>query len=118
MSKVEDELKDYGLSLRENDSPEREPVDFSVRDESGNEVASVWGAKSDDVDWECSHPSGYVEYEDDETQGECPLCGSYCDWHYEIDGERNKERVPHEWYPRQRAGGLIGKYLEELEEES
>ena len=118
MSKVEDELKDYGLSLRENDSPEREPVDFMIEDEDDN-VAWVWGTKPGDVDWECSHPYQCIEFgEDREEQGECLLCGSYCDWHGVADENGHTSPEPHEWYPRQRAGGLIGKYLEELEEES
>lgn len=114
MSKVEDELKEYGLSIRESDNPEREPVDFSIEDNEDN-VAWVWGNKPTDIDFECNHPYECVEFGDGSEQGECALCGSYCDYHYEEDDRGNKVPEPHEWYPRRTPGGLIGKYLEELQ---
>lgn len=112
-----EELKDYGLQLREGDSPDREPVDFSVEDDDGDSVATVWGNKPEDVDWECHHPYDLIEFGDDrDEQGECLLCGSYCDYHYSPDCEGNKVPEPHGWYPRRNIGGLIGKYLKELEQ--
>ena len=109
-----DELKEYGLTLRESDSPDRDLVDFTIEDGENN-VAWVWGNKPDDVDFECSHPYQCIEFGDGrEEQGECLLCGAYCDYHYEEDDEGNKAPEPHEWYPRRDVGGLIGKYLKEL----
>lgn len=113
--KVIDELKDMGYTIYESDAPDREPVDFSLSDEEDN-VAWVWGANPNDVEYECNHPE--VEYDDDETVGECVLCGSTCDWHYEASadcGYTIREQVPHEWYLRRDVGGLIGEYLKELE---
>ena len=62
-------------------------------------------------------------------QGECAICGATCDWHYEKevvneghdeDGnytcQVEKERVPHEWYFPKKIGGIVGKYLKELQE--
>lgn len=108
------ELNDYDLTLRESDSPDREPVDFAIEDGDDN-VAYVWGVKPDDVDWECNHPYQCIEFGDDrDEQGECLLCGSWCDFHYSPDDEGHGVPEPHEWYPRKTVGGLIGKYLEEL----
>ena len=112
MEEIEKELKDYGLNIRYNDSKDAEPIDFSIEDGEDN-VAWVWGTDSKDVDWECNHP--IVDYDDDETVGECVLCGSYCDWHEEVsadDGHTIKERIPHNWYPRQSVGGIIEKIIE------
>lgn len=117
MSKVEDELKEYGLFIRENDSPKRELVDFSIEDgEIG--VAWVWAHSPNDVDWECKHPYQCIEFGDGSEQGECVLCGSYCDYHYEEDDRGNKVPEPNDWYLRRTPGGLIGKYLEELRAEN
>lgn len=113
MSDVKQELKDYRLALLEREDPERQLVDFEIADEDDN-VAWCWGDSYTDVDFECSHPDVCVEYEDDESQCECMLCGSWGDWHKEDDGEGHFSRVPHEWYPRRMPGGLIGQYLEEL----
>lgn len=109
-----DELKEYGLTLRENDSPDRDLVDFTIEDGEDN-VASVWGNKPDDVDFECSHPYQCIEFgADQEEQGECLLCGSWCDWHGVPDEDGHAYPEPHEWYLRRDVGGLIGKYLKEL----
>lgn len=112
-----EELKTYGLALVENNDEPHEPIDFVIKD--GNDgVAAVWGNKPSDVDWECSHPYQCIEFGDDrEEQGECLLCGSYCDWHGVADDEGHKAPEPHEWYPRRDIGGIIGKYLKELEEQ-
>lgn len=108
-----DELKDYGLTFVENDDESRERIDFIIK-EGTDGVAVVWGNKPDDVDFGCSHPYQCIDFGDGEEQGECLLCGSYCDYHYEEDDEGHKVPEPHEWYPRREVGGLIGKYLEEL----
>ena len=115
MKKIEQELEDLGLEYRESDNPERQRVDFIIEDGEDN-VAFVWGDRFDDVEFECNHPT--VEYEDDEMQGECPLCGCWCDWHWvesADDGVTIRERVPHEWYPRREPGGILAELLGELE---
>lgn len=125
---VKEELKDLGYALRESDNPDRQEIDFDIVDDDGDIVATVWGDKPEDVDWECRHPYGLIEFGDDrDEQGECLLCGSFCDWHYQAEwldeghdeegrciGRMVEVRTPHEWYPRRDVGGLIGKYLEEL----
>lgn len=106
---------DLGLLVRESDDPNRDKIDFSIEDGEDN-VAWVWGNNATDLDWECNHPSQFIEYDDEETVGECLLCGSHCDWHREItDDDSNTYRVPHEWYPRKQVGGLIAKYISETE---
>lgn len=101
-------LEEYGLSVRESDAPDRLPIDFTIEDGDDN-VAWVWGDK-DDYEVECNHPS--IEYEDDETQGYCPVCGEYCDWHREVaDEEGHLERVPHEWHEGD--GGIIKQIVKE-----
>lgn len=111
---MEQELKEYGLHVEHSEADDREPIDFEIRDDRGELYATVWGSHpTDDVQIDCEHD--IVEYEDDETQGECVLCGATCDWHYEYDGEWHKERVPHEWSNDEKIGGIVGKYLEELQ---
>lgn len=117
MPNTKEQLEGYGLNIRESDNPERLLIDFSVEDEVDN-VAWVWGNNVDDVDWECWHPHQCIDFGDGEEQGECLLCGSWCDYHYEEDDQGNKVPEPHEWYPRRDVGGLIGEYLEELREEN
>lgn len=107
-------LKEFGLRVIESDDPNRQRIDFSVADEDDN-VAWVWGEKVSDVDWECNHPYEFIEFGDDrEEQGECLLCGSYCDWHGVADENGNTTPEPHEWYPRRDVGGAIAEYLKEL----
>lgn len=107
-------LKVYGLSYRESDSPDRDEVDFTIEDKDDN-VAYVWGHSPSDVDWECNHPHQCIEFGSDrEEQGECMLCGAWCDWHYSADEEGHGYPEAHEWYPRRDVGGLIGRYLKEL----
>lgn len=116
MTTALEELKDKGLTLRESDAPDRSPVDFTIEDD-GDSVATVWGGKPTDVDFECNHPYQCIEFGDDiEEQGECLLCGSWCDYHFE-DDEGHKVPEPHEWYPRRNPGGIIGKLLEEMKGE-
>lgn len=109
-----DELKDMGYMLIESDDLNRQKYDFSISDGEDN-VAWCWG-DDHDLDYECNHPEGCIEYDDDETQGECLLCGQYCDWHKENNGEDYIERVPHEWYPRHNVGGIMKKILNEMKE--
>lgn len=120
MCSVSEQLKKYGLAIRENDDPNRYEVDFTVED-GEDSVAWVWGpglSKYQELapDFECNHPYQCIDFGDGEERGECLLCGSWCDYHYEEDDEGHKVPEPHEWYPRRDAGGLIGKYLEELRE--
>lgn len=110
---MEDKLKKYRLKLHESDSPDRYEVDFNIEDSSDN-VAWVWGHGLNDVEFECNHPYECVEFGDGTEQGQCALCGSYCDYHFEEDDFGHNVPQPHDWYPRREAGGLIGEYLEEL----
>lgn len=111
---MEDKLKEYNLSLRESDSPNRDLIDFTIEDEEDN-VAWVWGNRVDDVEWECNHPYQCVDFGDGEEQCECLLCGSFGDYHYDKDEEGHDVPEPHEWYPRRDVGGLIGDYLKEMQ---
>ena len=114
---MEQKFKDLGLFVVWSDAKDRQPIDFSIADEDDN-IAWVWGANPNDVDWECNHPYEFIEFGDDrEEQGECLLCGSYCDWHGVADENGYTTPEPHEWYPRRDVGGLIGEYLEELKNE-
>lgn len=112
-----EELKDYGLHVEHSEARDREPIDFEIRGDKTDELyATVWGSEPwYDVQIDCDH--SIAEYEDDETQGECVLCGALCDWHYAEDDEGHKVRVPHEWYSAKKIGGIVGKYLKKLQEE-
>lgn len=128
---VEQEIKDMGLLVRESDNPDREKIDFSIEDGNDN-IAWVWGNgevvcvdnKEYDLDYEVECDHAVIEYDDDETVGQCLVCGKYCDWHYEsewLDGGHDEDgncigqtierRVPHEWHNGD--GGIIKKYIEE-----
>lgn len=104
--------EEYDLTIYESEAPDREEIDFSVYSSvEDDNVAWAWGARNDH-EVECNHPS--VEYEDDETQGYCPVCGKYCDWHYvesTDNGYTTRERVPHEWHKGD--GGIIKQYIEQ-----
>lgn len=120
---VVEELKDMGLSVRESDNPDREKIDFSIEDGQDN-VAWVWGSGEPvsvdgkyDLDYEVECDHAVVEYDDDETVGECLVCGATCDWHWEcyVDcGYTQKSQVPHHWNAYHEGnGGIIKKYIEE-----
>ena len=107
-----DELKEIGLKVFQADSPDASPIDLSIADEEDN-VAWIWGS-AHDLEWECNHPSEFIEYDDDETVGECALCGATCQWHKEaIDDEGHIGRVPHEWTPPHRLKGILGRLIDE-----
>ena len=120
-----EELKKYGLKIRWSDNKNREPIDFSIEDDKDN-IAWVWGSNPwDDVQVECNHPSdhGCVEFGDEDTQGECVLCGATCDWHYEEDNGnvgdyywKGKTPCIDEWYYPKKIGGIVGRYLKKLQE--
>lgn len=105
------ELKIYGLNIRHSDAPDRKKVDFTIEDKEDN-VCWVWGDTPSDVEWECSHP--VVKFGDVDELGECKVCGSHCEWHYEEDDEGHKVRTPHEWYSLPQPRGLLGQILEIL----
>lgn len=89
----------------------RFPVDFVVMND-GCEVAAVWGDNPDSVDSYCEHPEDCVEYDDDETVGECTICGDHCDWHW-VSDEDCRYREPHLWYGNE-FGGMIKEKLDQL----
>ena len=115
---MEDKLKEYDLHVEHSEAENREPIDFEIRDDNDELYATVWGSDPwNDVQIDCEH--GFIEYDDDETVGECPICGATCDWHWQTsadDGYTIKERVPHEWYNPKQIGGVVGEYLKELQE--
>ena len=109
---MKDELKEYGLTIRESDSPDRYEVDFNIEDDEDN-VAWVWGHALSDIEFECNHPYQCIDFGDGEEQCECLLCGSFGDYHYEEDDEGHKVPEPHEWYPRRDVGGMLKKLVDE-----
>lgn len=112
---MNEELKQYGLHVEHSEADDREPIDFEIRDDHGELYATVWGSHPiDDVQIDCDHD--IVEYEDDETQGECAICGAVCDWHYEDDGDGHEVRVPHDWHMPKKIYGIVGRELERLQE--
>lgn len=122
---LEDELKNLGMAIHDNKSPNRRAVDFSIMDKAlGDSVAEVWGYSFNDIDWDCTHPIECVTFDDDNLAGQCELCGCHCDAHYEADDGNvegfywsGRRLVPHEWYPRREVGGLIKKILDEMKGE-
>lgn len=112
---MEEALKEYDLHVEHSEAKDREPIDFEIRDDRGELYATVWGSEPwDDVQIDCEHD--FVEYDDDETVGECPICGATCYWHNEDDGEGHVERIPHEWIRPDKIGGIVGKHLKKLRE--
>ena len=124
MDGATEELEGYGMHIVHREDKDREPIDFEIRDMQTDEVyASVWGSDPwKDVQIECEHPNGFVEYEDDETVGECPLCGATCDWHWAPDGDGHSYHEPHDWHrPEEETapydiGGIAKKFLKEMQE--
>lgn len=110
-----EELKEFGLHVEHSDSPEREPIDFEIRNDQDELFATVWGSHpTDDIQIDCDHD--LVEYDDDETVGTCPICGATCFWHWEADGEGGRRRVAHEWNKPDKIGGIVGKELARVQE--
>ena len=116
---MQNELKEYDLHVEHSEAIDREPIDFEIRDKDGKLYATVWGSNPfNDVQTDCNHD--FVEYDDDETVGECPICGATCNWHWQVsadDGYMIKERIPHEWEIPKEIGGIVGRYLERLRKE-
>ena len=80
--------------------------------------ANIWiDNLGNEIETECDH--AFVEYGDDETVGECPICGATCDWHWQEsadDGYTIKEQIPHDWHKPEKTGGIIGEYLKNIKE--
>ena len=113
--KAEKELENYGIKIFQSKNDDRYLIDFILEDkDTGDEYATVWGYGLNDVEFECNHPYECVEFGDDDEQGQCMLCGSYCDWRRVPDEDTPGYPEPTEWYPRRNAGGLIKEYLDEL----
>lgn len=112
---MDKELAEYGLHVEYSEAADREPIDFEIRNKQGELFATVWGSEPwHDVQIDCNHD--IVEYEDDETVGECVLCGETCFWHWEDNGEGHRTQVPHEWHTTGKVGGIIGRELKRLQE--
>lgn len=119
---MKDALAEYDLKVRYNDDPDGEPIDFIIYDDEDN-VAWVWGSEPfNDVQVECNHPA--YELEDEEPTAHCPICGATCDCHYEKDEGSvedyhwsGRQLVPdNNWVMPKTIGGIVGKYLKELQE--
>lgn len=114
---MEEKLKEYDLHMEHSEAEDREPIDFEIRDEHDKLWATVWGSEPfNDVQIDCDHPA--VEYDDDETVGECPICGSTCFWHWDgyiDDGVAYRDRVIDQWEKPDEIGGIVGEYLKELQ---
>lgn len=114
---MKEELAEIGLHPVYSEAEDREPIDFEIRgNRSGELYATVWGSHpTDDVQVDCEHD--FVDYIDDETVGECPLCGATCYWHWEIGDGGVKCRMPHEWVQPEEIGGIIGRELKRLQKD-
>ena len=114
---MEDRLKEYDLHVEWSEAEDKEAIDFEIRDNHDELYATVWGSEPfNDVQIDCEH---IAEYDDDETVGECPICGALCYWHWQEsadDGYTIKERVPHNWIRPNKIGGIVGRHLKELQE--
>lgn len=109
-------MENLNFKHRPTNLPDTYPIDFEVRTHSTDTLlATVWGEEKDQTEVDCSHPEEYVEY-DDETLGECLLCGDHCDWHWQADYDECtktnfKYREPHHWHG-DKLGGIIKDYLD------
>lgn len=109
---MEETFAEYGLLISQNEAPNRLSIDFEVQDKDGEIYAGVWGDEADNVEWDCKHPYQCIEFGNDiEEQGQCSLCGSYCDWHYVEEEDGSKSKEAHNWYPRRDVGGMIEEYI-------
>lgn len=126
MAKAENDLTQYGLSIRHIDDGERMLVDFAIEDGEDN-VAWVWGNSYDDVDWECNHPDECLEFGGDDEYGTCALCGSLCGWNWADEwldeghdergdciGKTIQVRKVYEWFGRKSLGGILGNIVKEM----
>lgn len=115
-----------GIRFEESEAPDRETVDFDVRDsETDERYATVWGSGEivavdderyePDIEIDCDHP--FIEWGDDDERGVCEICGATCDWHWVKDvsdmGEYTRvvdDREITEWHCAY--GGAIKEYME------
>ena len=116
---MEEKLKEYDLHIVQSDKSDRCKVDFEIRDDYNTFCAEVWGDDASDMQIVCEHPA--VEFDDDETVGECPICGATCNWHWDIsadDGYVVKDRMVDYWDNPAEIGGIVGKYIKQLTKEN
>ena len=109
---MQEELKEYDLHIVESEKGDRYPVDFEIRDNYNTFCAEVWGEDAEDMQIVCEHPT--VEFDDDETVGECPVCGATCTWHWDVsadDGYVVKDRIVDSWEQPKEIGGIVGRYF-------
>lgn len=115
---MEDALNEYDLHAEWSEAEDREAIDFEIRDDGDTLWATVWGSEPwNDVQIDCDHPA--VEYSDDESVGECPICGATCFWHWDGytdgDGGVYKDRVVDQWDKPEKISGIVGEYLKGLQ---
>ena len=118
MSDYNKTLKQLGLHIDYNNDADREPIDFTIRDGRNDIVASVWGSNPwNDIDWESEHDDMYVEYGDDDEQGEDIISGDMCDWHWVTDTDGIvRWRETNEWHKHKEPGGLIKEIIDDIKE--
>lgn len=115
---MENELAEYDLHVVHSDAEDRMKIDFKIYDDHDTFCAEVFGDKPDDVEVVCEHPA--VEFDDDETVGECPICGAWATWHWETsadDGIVIEDRIVDSWEQQKEVGGIVGRYLKGLSKE-
>lgn len=125
---LEATLKDMGLRAIRNDSDMDDTLLVirnldDEKDEDEDDIAAVWG-DVDNPDWDCAHPSDFIEYSSDDEQGVCPICGATCEWHWAKailddypDSIREVEvRKVDEWHEPSELSALLGKCLAEISE--
>lgn len=109
---INEDLKEYDLHMESHKSTPVLLIDFEIKNDKGETYAEVWGSNPfDDCEVSCYHDIS--EFDDDETVGECPLCGTTCNWIW-VHDEDGKHREPYQWTKSEEIGGIIGKYLKEL----
>lgn len=92
-----------------------------IKDEYGCDVCRIYiYDDKGDYEYDCIHPQDFVEFGEDDECGECTLCGSVCEWHWEkewIDeghdenggcvGREIKSRVITEWNKQNDSSSIV-----------
>lgn len=124
-------LQELKLRIEHSEAEDREPIDFDVRDtETDERYATVWGSEPwHDIQCDCEHPLGLIEFGDDDEQGECLICGATCDWKWtkdiyegeDCDGNYTAREIDvreiGDWHEAEELGGVIGDYIKQLKKE-
>lgn len=116
---LEGDLEELDMHAIYSKKEDRDPIDFEVRDDRSVFCAEVFGTKPyDDIQIVCEHP--VVEFDDDETVGECALCGATCTWHNEVVSDGDciiKDHVVDEWDDHtayKENNSVLGRYFKRM----